>query len=50
MLELVLVNRPYAKMAAILFIFAPKNEVSKANLNANKRILNCQPFLHRVYK
>ena len=31
------------------FIFAPKNEVSKANLNANKRILNCQPFLHRAY-
>ena len=32
-------------------IFAPKNEViiSKANLNANKRILNCQPFLHRGY-
>ena len=25
------------------------NEASEANLNAHKRILKCQPFLHRVY-
>ena len=25
------------------------NEASEANLNANKRILKCQAFLHRVY-
>ena len=25
-------------------------EASKANLNADKRILKCQPFLHEVYK
>ena len=25
------------------------NEASEANLNADKRILKCQPFLHKVY-
>ena len=30
-------------------IFELKNKVSKANLNANKRILKSQPFLHRAY-
>ena len=25
------------------------NKVSEANLNADKRILKCQPFIHRVY-
>ena len=25
------------------------NEASRDNLNADKRILTCQPFLHKVY-
>ena len=29
-------------------IFELKNEVGKANLNADKRILKCLPFLHWV--
>ena len=31
-------------------IFDLKDEASKANLNAGKRILKCQPFLHRVHE
>ena len=30
-------------------IFELKNKVSGANFNENKKILKCQPFLHRVY-
>ena len=33
-----------------LLIFKLKKEVSEAYFNANKGMLKCQPFLHRVYR
>ena len=53
-----LLNRPYTKVADILILlFSFKlalltlflSRASRANLNADKSILKCQSFLHKVY-
>ena len=47
-----MLNKPQAEMAYILiffFCFTLNEASSQGNLNTDKRILKCKPFLHKVY-